>query len=124
MSRILLAIFFIGAGIGHFLIPNFYLRMMPAFLPYPLLLVYLSGVLEVVLGGMAVFSRYRVLALWGMSALLVAVFPANINMALHPELFPEFSATNLWLRLPIQIILIGWVIFSLQFDDSRTRTKT
>lgn len=99
---------FIAAGINHFVDPAIYLRMMPPYLPFPSALVYLSGVAEVG-GGIGVFStRWRTAAGWGLVALLVAVFPANVHMALHPELFPNITPTLLWGRLPLQGLLIAW----------------
>jgi uncharacterized membrane protein len=106
--RILLALFFIGAGINHFARTGFYLRMMPAYLPWHLELVQVSGVAEAVLGVLLLMPRYTVTAAWGLILLLIAVFPANVQMALHPETFPEFGPAALWLRLPLQGVLIAW----------------
>lgn len=108
-SRWLLGALFIAAGINHFVDPATYLRMMPDYLPFPVTLVYLSGVGEVV-GGIGVLStRWRAAAGWGLIALLIAVFPANVQMALHPELFPSIPPELLWGRLPLQLVLIAWV---------------
>ncbi|GAB3728601.1 DoxX family protein [Hymenobacter agri] len=107
-SRYALALLFVGAGVLHFLRPATYLAIMPAQLPQPLLLVYLSGVCEV-LGGLGLlWSRSRRLAGWGLLTLLVAVFPANIYMALiHEQLhIPSWVA---WGRLPLQLPLLWWV---------------
>ncbi len=99
---------FIAAGINHFVDAGTYLRMMPPYLPFPMALVYLSGIGEVV-GGIGMLStRWRAAAGWGLIALLVAVFPANVHMALHPELFPSISPSLLWGRLPLQGVLIAW----------------
>lgn len=99
---------FILAGINHFLNTNFYLRMMPPMFPAHLFLVYLSGVCEILLGLLLLIPKFTRTAAWGLIALLVAVFPANIYMALNPNLFPEFSAAALYLRLPLQLVLIIW----------------
>jgi len=108
-SRWLLGALFIAAGINHFVDPATYLRMMPDYLPFPVTLVYLSGVGEVV-GGVGLFiPRWRAAAGWGLIALLIAVFPANVQMALHPELFPSIPPELLWGRLPLQLVLIAWV---------------
>lgn len=107
-SLILMSLFYTAAGINHFVNPNFYLRMMPPYLPLHLELVYLSGLIEVALGIAIAIPRVRHLAAWGIIALLIAVYPANIHMALHPELFPEFSRLGLYLRLPVQILFIVW----------------
>jgi uncharacterized membrane protein len=108
IALLALAIFFLLAGVNHFLNPDFYVAIMPPYLPAHLELVYLSGFFEV-LGGIAVlFNRTRSLAGWGLVALCLAVFPANIHMAIHPELFPSVPILALFLRLPIQILLIAW----------------
>ena len=96
------------AGLNHFRSTDFYVRMMPPYLPWHLFLVYLSGVCEIVLGAALPIPSTRRAAAWGLIALLIAVFPANVSMALHPELFPEFSAALLWVRLPVQALLVAW----------------
>ena len=98
---------FVLAGINHFYKPEFYLRMMPPILPAPLFLIYLSGIFEIALGLMLLIPRYSRLAAWGLIALLVAVYPANIYMAMHTELFPEFSPTAQYIRLPLQFIMLA-----------------
>ena len=108
LLRYLLALFFIAAGINHFWHTPFYVAMMPPYLPAPLALVYLSGVAEIGLGALLLFKRWQVIAGWGLIALSVAVFPANVHMALNPELFSQFSPTGLWLRLPLQAVVIAW----------------
>ncbi len=108
LLRYLLGLLFMTAGINHFWHTAFYIAMMPPYLPLHLALVYLSGAAEISLGGLLLFSRWQVLAGWGLVALSVAVFPANVHMALHPELFPEFSPAGLWLRLPLQGVVMAW----------------
>ncbi len=107
-SRFALVLLFVGAGALHFIRPGIYLRIMPPALPAPLLLVYLSGLFEI-LGGLGLlWPRTRQLAGWGLLALLVAVFPANVYMAqAHQELgVPGWLA---WGRLPLQLPLLAWV---------------
>jgi uncharacterized membrane protein len=106
--KYLLGIGFALAGINHFLNAPFYLKIMPPVLPAPLFLVYLSGFFEIALGVLLLVPKFTRLAAWGLIALLIAVFPANIYMAQHPELFPEISPAALYLRLPLQLVLIGW----------------
>lgn len=106
--KCLLGIFFILAGINHFVNSGFYLRLMPPYLPWHLFLVNLSGLCEIGLGLLLLVPKFVNLAGWGLIALLIAVFPANIHMAVNPQLFPEFNPTILWLRLPLQFILIAW----------------
>ncbi len=108
LTRYLFGVFFVAAGINHFINPNFYIRMMPDYLPWHAELVAISGVAEIALGILLLFERWRVAAAWGLIALLIAVFPANVNMTMHPELYPTISQTALWIRLPIQGLLIAW----------------
>ena len=113
LSRYALALLFVGAGLLHFLRPATYLAIMPPPLPQPLLLVYLSGVAEL-LGGLGLLPvRTRRLAGGGLLALLVAVFPANVHMALaHAQLgIPAWVA---WGRLPLQLPLMWWVWRAMQ----------
>ena len=80
------------------------------YLPWPVALVYISGVAEILLGTLLMLPRTSRLAGWGLIALLVAVFPANIHMALHPELYPTMSPRALWIRLPLQGVLIALAV--------------
>ncbi len=105
--RYLLALFFVLAGVNHFINPGFYLKIMPPYLPWHLVLVYLSGFLEIALGILLPIPKFTHLAAWGLIALLIAVFPANIHMAVNHELFPEYRAMTLWLRLPLQLVLMA-----------------
>lgn len=104
----LLGALFVAAGINHFWHTPFYVAMMPPYLPLHLELVYLSGLAEIGLGALLFWPRWQRVAACGVIALCVAVFPANVNMALHPELFPQFSPQGLWLRLPLQAVAIAW----------------
>ncbi len=108
--RILLAVFFVVAGANHFRAPDIYLGMMPPWLPVPLTLVNVSGVAEI-LGGIGVLvPAMRQFSAWGLIVLLIAIFPANLHVALvgHMPGF-DLSPLILWLRLPFQLVLIGWV---------------
>ncbi len=77
----LLGLFFVAGGANHFRDPDFYVKIMPPYLPWHLELVYLSGVAEFLLGFLVLIPKCRSLAAWGLIALLIAVFPANIHMA-------------------------------------------
>ena len=99
------------AGINHFLSQAFYMRMMPPVLPAPLVLIYLSGVFEIALGISLLILKFTRFVAWGLIALLIAIFPANVYMAMNPQLFPEFSSTALYLRLPLQFVLIALVFW-------------
>ena len=118
VMKYLLAVLFIVAGINHFAHPTFYLKMMPPYLPWHLALVYISGVAEIVLGALVLFPRFAQPAGWGLIALLIAVFPANVYMAQHPHLFPDISQTALLIRLPIQLLLIWWAWWATKPDAS------
>lgn len=111
VAKILFGAFFIVAGLNHFINTDFYLAIMPPYLPWHLPLVYISGVAEVVLGALLLIRRWQVIAAWGLIALLIAIFPANLTMALNTELYPQFSPALLWLRLPLQGALIAWAYF-------------
>jgi uncharacterized membrane protein len=106
-SKYLLAIFMVGAGTMHFFRPDFYVKIMPLYLPLHRELVYLSGILEVVLGLALLVPRFSRLAAWGIFALLIAVFPANIYVYQHQELIPGSPLLHL-LRLPLQGVFILW----------------
>ncbi|MEM7798202.1 MAG: DoxX family membrane protein [Chloroflexota bacterium] len=119
-TLILVAFLFIAAGVTHFTNPDFFLEIVPPYLPAPLLLVYVSGVFEI-LGGLGVLvPRYRRLAGFGLLLLLVAVFPANIYMALNPEQFPEASLTALYTRLPLQFLFAWLVWFAACSEQSQS----
>ncbi len=117
--RWLLGVLFVVAGIGHFVAPRFYLAIMPPALPWPLALIYLSGGAEI-LGGLGVLRpATRKLAGWGLIALLVAVFPANLYAALHG--MGSIPSWILWARLPFQFVFIAWVYCSsLSAGPART----
>lgn len=119
VALIVLGVVFVVAGANHFRNPEFYVRMMPAYLPAHLELVYLSGVFEM-LGGVGVLiPRTRRAAGWGLVLLLVAIFPANLHMAMNPELFPGISPSALWLRLPFQVLFIAWVYWAALHNHRR-----
>jgi uncharacterized membrane protein len=108
--RWLLTVFMTAAGVNHFLAPAQYAAMIPGIFPAHLALVHVSGVAEV-LGGLGlILPSTRRLAAWGLVALFVAVFPANINMAVHhlPLGGRPVPTWALWLRLPLQVVLVAW----------------
>jgi uncharacterized membrane protein len=110
-ARIATGLTFIFTGLTHFLMPDKYLEMMPPFIPAPLTMVYVSGIFEI-LGGLGfILPSTKNLAAYGLIALLIAVFPANIYVALNNVQLGGFMSYSFyqWLRLPLQIVLIGWV---------------
>lgn len=106
---------YVVAGVTHFLVPEAFAQIVPPALPFPLALAYLSGVAEIALGLCVLFDRTRTLAAWGLVALLVAVFPANVYMATSGVVVTEGVSGTLdpspavrWGRLPLQVVLIAW----------------
>jgi uncharacterized membrane protein len=120
--RVVLAVAMIAVGLQHFIAPDPFVRIVPAWLPAPLALVYVSGVFEVLGGAGLLVPRVRRLAGWGLIALYVAVFPANVNMAVHHISLsdgPPPPAWALWLRLPLQALLIAWAYWASREDPAR-----
>jgi len=115
-----MALFYIGGGIVHFADPGFYLPMMPPYLPYHLELVYLSGLAEIVLGLAVLIPRARRLAAWGIILLLIAIFPANLHIAMNDVPLAgadEGAGVWNWVRLPFQAVLIGWAWWYARPDE-------
>jgi uncharacterized membrane protein len=109
-SQRLLALAFSAAGTLHFVRPLMYEEIMPAYLPAHHELVLASGAAEIA-GALALLHpRTRRVGGLCLAATLAAVFPANVHMALHPDRYPDFAAALLWARLPIQPLLVWWVL--------------
>lgn len=125
-SKYLLAIFMIGAGVMHFVNPAFFLRVMPPYLPLHSELVMLSGVFEIVLGVLLLVPQTSRLAAWGIVALLIAVFPANIHVYMNQDLLPAPALVHL-LRLPLQGVFILWALWHTKtidkHDENRSETN-
>jgi uncharacterized membrane protein len=108
-SRITLGAFFVGAGLLHFLKPRPYESIMPGALPAHRELVYVSGAAEM-LGGAGVLSnRTSRWAGWWLIATMLAVFPANVNMAVEADRFRAIPEPLLWGRLPVQGAILYWI---------------
>jgi uncharacterized membrane protein len=124
--RNVLGVALLIAGANHFRDPAFYVSIMPPYLPWHLALVYISGVAEMAIGAMLFSRALQRIAAWGAIALFIAVFPANLQMALHPEMYPQFSEAALWLRLPVYALLIGWafVLTPQMLPDVREVTES
>ncbi len=114
------AIFFIGAGANHFVHPSPYYSMMPGYLPWPRQLVWISGVAEILGGFGALVPITRTLAGWGLILLLLAVFPANLNVALNGWPGVNLPVWSLWARLPLQILML-WVVLHVLVRDRADR---
>ena len=106
-----MAILYAFAGFNHLLNPDFYLAIMPPGLPNPEWLNVLSGLAEIVLGVFILEPRVRVYAAWGIIALLIAVFPANVYVVLE-NVGPVGPGTGSpifnWIRLPFQALFVLW----------------
>jgi len=111
MWKWLVVPFFVIGGALHFILPDAYIAMMPSWLPAHAALVAISGVAEIAGGLGLILPATRRLAAWGLIALLVAVFPANVNVAVHhlPLAGHDIPAWALWARLPLQAALVAWV---------------
>lgn len=110
-----MAVLYIAAGLLHFVVPQLYVQIIPPILPAPLALVYLSGIAEIGLGLGLLHSRTRRVAAWGLVALLVVIFPANVYMATSGVVIEgspigsgDPSDLVRWGRLPMQVVLILW----------------
>ena len=107
-GRIVMAVLYVGAGVMHFAATRAYMAIMPEYLPAHRELVWVSGMGEIAGGVGVVVPATRRVAAWGIVALLLAVFPANLWMAQHPERFPGVPGWALWARLPLQLPLLWW----------------
>lgn len=107
IARWVLAIAMVFAGVMHFAKPRFYLRMMPPYVPAHRALVLWSGVAEIVLGVALLVPVARPWSAYALIALFVAVFPANVHMALHAKEL-RVPAWIAWARLPFQAAFIAW----------------
>jgi uncharacterized membrane protein len=116
--RWLLALLFVFVGVLHFVRTGFFTQIVPPYLPWPLALVYISGFFEILGGCGILIPRLRRAAGWGLIALLVAVFPANIHMAVYDVHVDgkAIAPAVLWGRLPFQFVFIAWVWWCMQDD--------
>ncbi|PWN05983.1 DoxX family protein [Rhodohalobacter mucosus] len=106
--KLTFSILFIAAGLFHFLRPQLFVKIMPPWVPWHRFMVFFSGFLEILFGVMLLVPSTSAIGAWGLIAVLIGVFPANIHMAVNSDQFPEIPAWLLWLRLPMQLVLIGW----------------
>jgi uncharacterized membrane protein len=112
IARYLLSAGFLISGVAHFRATAEFAAIVPDALPDPTLLVYLSGAAELLLAVLLFVPRLRALAAIGLILLMLAVWPANWNMALHAERFPEAGATLLWLRVVLQVPMVFWALYA------------
>jgi uncharacterized membrane protein len=123
--RVILSVCIIVAGMLHFIAPEQFIKIVPGLLPYPAAIVYISGFFEI-LGGIGLlipavsqaalplrqlcWRRTPVRAAWGLLLLFIAVYPANINMAVNHIKIANIPDANWFqaIRLPFQFVLIAW----------------
>ena len=106
-SIILMCMFYVGVGVKHFTNPMWFIKIVPPILPYRLSLVYISGFFEILFGFLLLFPNTRYIAGWGLIMLLIAVFPANIYLAMTNGAALNTTPLIAWGRLPVQFILIA-----------------
>ena len=118
--RVILAVCMVVAGVLHFAAPVPFIKIVPDLLPYPRAIVYISGVIEIGLGLALLMPPISHWAAWGLAALFIAVYPANINMAGNGI---EISGVpNTWwfqaIRLPFQFVLLAWAYWYTKPDNN------
>ena len=102
-----MSLFYILVGLSHFKNPEIYVKIVPPILPYKLELVYISGLFEILFGTLSIFKKTRFLGSWGLVLLLLAVYPANIYLAITNGNAMDTSKLIAWGRLPFQLIFIS-----------------
>ena len=114
IARIIVSLFFVYVGILHFVKPDPFLAIMPPALPWHLELVYISGFFEILGGVGLLWPHTRKLAAWGLLALLVAVYPANIHMLINEVYLPDMPKQKwiLWARMPFQFVFALAVLWT------------
>jgi uncharacterized membrane protein len=118
--KAVLSLFMVIAGILHFATPEPFIKIVPGFLPFPAALVYISGIIEIALGIGLMLPNTQVLSAWGLIALFIAVYPANLNMAFNHIQLGDIP--DAWwvhaIRLPLQAVLIAWAYW---YTNSKNR---
>ena len=117
-SQRLLVALFTAAGTLHFLRPAMYEQIMPDYLPAHRALVLASGAAELAGATGLVFPATRRAAGWWLTAVLLAIFPANVHMTLHPDRYAAIPRSLLWARLPIQPLLVLWALRATRRGES------
>lgn len=116
---LMVSLFFFVGSMAHFFLTDFFLLAMPDYLAYHWEIVMVSGVFEL-LGAVGILlPKVRLLAGYCLIMLCVVVFPANINMALHPEQFTNIPEILLYIRLPIQLLLIWFIWWAIKAERLR-----
>ena len=121
----IMSAFYIQIGIKHFTDPNWFMPIMPPFLPYHIELIYVSGGFEILFGLMLIFERTRFIAGWGLILLLIAVYPANLYLAFNTDVQKEMNISSFlasWIRLPLQFVFIALAYWH-SINHKPVRTK-
>ena len=121
----MMSAFYIQIGIKHFTDPNWFMPIMPPFLPYHIELIYVSGGFEILFGLMLIFERTRFIAGWGLILLLIAVYPANLYLAFNTDVQKEMNISSFlasWIRLPLQFVFIALAYWH-SINHKPVRTK-
>ena len=121
VALLVLGVGMMAIGSLHFLVPAPFVRIVPSWLPNAHLVVLVSGACEIAAGVLLLLPATRRLAALGLAALYAAVFPANLNMALHHiQLFPggTIPVWQMWARLPLQAVLIAWALWFARREAS------
>ena len=111
ISTAVLSVGMLWIGLAHFYNSEFFDRIIPNWLPAHHTLTLVSGFFEIAGGVGIMIPALRRAAAIGLVLLYIAVFPANINMALHPPAKYSHEVALLWLRLPLQFVLIAWALW-------------
>ena len=123
IALLIIALFFMTGGIAHFVVADFFIQAMPDYLAYQQELVMVSGVFEI-LGAIGILlPQTRLIAGYGLMALIIAVYPANINMAMQPEKYQNISELFLYIRLPMQFILLWFVWWAIKPERLKNKNK-
>jgi uncharacterized membrane protein len=121
--RVVLAVAMMSIGVAHFAMPGTFEAMVPAALPAHGLLVAVSGFFEILGGVGLLVPRTRRAASFGLVLLYLSVFPANVNMLLHPEQWPGIPVWSLWARLPFQVLFIAWALWVGKTGETAGKTE-
>lgn len=119
--RVILSVCILVAGVFHFVSPVPFIKIVPGFLPFPAALVYISGAIEIALAIGLLLPGVRSLSAWGLIALFIAVYPANLNMAFNHISILGIPEDAWWfhaIRLPFQFVLIAWAYWYTDAKDT------
>ena len=123
-ARYFVVIWFLIGGVGHFVATDFFVGITPLWVPHPKEVIWASGVLELAGAAGLLLTGTQRLAGWGLLLLTRAVTPANVQMALAPERFPDFHPALLYLRLLIQVFLLFCIVWGCCLPATHSTKKS